>query len=282
MTASVYDGRACDLGEGALWHPERGALFWCDINRKRLLCDDGREWAFDLHLSALGWVDRDRLLIATEQDLRVFDLTNGESQTLCPLEADSPDTRSNDGRVDPWGGFWIGTMRKDHAAGGAFYRYYKGELRPLYAPLTIPNGTAFAPDKSCAYWADTRQGCVFRTSLDADGWPAGDPEIFLDLTPDGLNPDGGAVLADGSYLSAQWGAGRVARYGADGGFIAAFQMPATQITCPAMGGADFNRLIATSAREGLDAAALKDTPMAGQTFAVKTELRGLPEYQMML
>ena len=34
MTAvSVFDATTCQLGEGPLWHPERGQLFWFDITR---------------------------------------------------------------------------------------------------------------------------------------------------------------------------------------------------------------------------------------------------------
>jgi sugar lactone lactonase YvrE len=51
---------------------------------------------------------------------------------LAPLEADNAATRSNDGRADPFGGFWIGTMGKNAEAGaGALYRYYRGEVVKL-------------------------------------------------------------------------------------------------------------------------------------------------------
>ena len=64
------------------------------------------------------------------------------------LEADRPGTRSNDGRADPHGGFWIGTMSKTAAEGeGAIYRYYRGEVRRLHPGITIPN----------SHWVDEAQ-----------------------------------------------------------------------------------------------------------------------------
>lgn len=283
MSAKVHDPRPCQLGEGPLWHPERGQLFWFDILGKRMHCDDGRSWGFAHHVSAAGWVARDSLLIASEVALLRFNIETGDMAPLCALEADQPETRSNDGRADPWGGFWIGTMGKAaQADAGAIYRFYKGALRRLFAPVTISNAIAFAPDRSCAYWADTAQSTVFRVALDDAGWPQGAPEVFLDLASEGLNPDGAAVLADGSYLNAQWGAARVARYSPDGICVESFALPTAHVTCPAMGGKDMSTLFATTARQGLSPEQLAAEPLAGQTFAIVTGLKGLPDYQVIL
>jgi len=283
MTGKPHDARPCHLGEGALWHPLRQQLFWCDINTMRILCEDGREWQFDEHVSALGWIDHDAFLVATETALIKFNIETGAKSTLCPLEADDPSTRSNDGRADPWGGFWIGTMRKENPdGGGAIYRYYQGELRRLFAPLSIPNAICFAPDKSCAYWADTVPSKVFRSTLDKDGWPNAAPTVFLDLAPEGLNPDGAIITADGSFLNAQWGAARVAKYSSVGTLLESFALPTSHVTCPALGGPDMSTLFATTAQEHMDAAQLEAEPLAGQTFAIETKLRGQTEHQVIL
>jgi len=283
MSAAIHDRRPCHLGEGALWHPLRQQLFWCDINGKRLLCDDGQEWRFNEHVSALGWINQDSLLVATETALTTFNLDTGQQDMLCPLEADDPTTRSNDGRTDPWGGFWIGTMRKENPeGGGAIYRYYQGELRRLFAPLSIPNAICFAPDKTAAYWGDTVPAKVFKTTLDKDGWPSAAPTVFLDLVPEGLNPDGATVAADGSFLNAQWGAARVAKYSAAGTFLESYPLPTSHVTCPALGGPDMSTLFVTTAQEHMDAAQLEAEPLAGKTFAIDTNLRGLPEHQVIV
>ncbi len=283
MSARIHDDRTCALGEGPLWHPERGQLFWFDILGKRMLCDDGRDWQFDEHVSAAGWIDADHLLIASETALFRFNLATGARKNLHALEADIPENRSNDGRADPWGGFWIGTMRKeDPTGGGAIYRFYKGELRQLFPGLAITNAICFAPDRSIAYWADTAPSKIYRVALDDDGWPAGDAALFLDLEPEGLNPDGSVVAADGTHLNAQWGATRVARYGADGGLIESIDMPASQVTCPAFGGPDMTTLFCTSAYCDLTAAQRDADPHAGKTFAIETDITGLPEHQVRL
>lgn len=285
MTPEVHSDIACALGEGPLWHPLREQLFWFDILGHRMHCDNGEIWQFNEHVSAAGWIDRDTLLIASENSLLTFNLVTGDADDLCPLEDDDPNTRSNDGRTDPWGGFWIGTMRKDaRNHGGAIYRYYKGALEQLYAPVSITNGIAFAPDRSCAYWADTASSKVFRVLLDDDGWPRAAPNLFLDMAEHGLNPDGSIVAADGSYLNAQWGASRVSRYTPDGSFMEAIRLPTSHVTCPALGGPDLSTLFVTSAQEGLTRDQLEAEPKAGQTFRVDVtgHIKGLPEYQVKL
>ncbi len=287
----VFDNRVCDLGEGPLWHPLRQQLYWFDIRGKRLLTrgddvgrDGPQEWAFDEHVSAAGWVDRDHLLIATETGLDLFDLRTGTGERLVALEADNPVTRSNDGRADPWGGFWIGTMGQHSEPGaGAIYRYYQGRLVQLFSDITVSNAICFAPDRSFACFTDTPTHQIMRQALDDDGWPVGTPDVFIDLSREGLFPDGAVIDAAGCLWNAQWGASRVARYDPAGRFLGAIGFDAQQTSCPAFGGADLRTLFVTSA-----AVALKQPgPHEGQTFSVTPEMGGpdivgQPEYQVVL
>lgn len=282
-TAEVYDTRACELGEGAFWHPERGQLFWCDIHGQRLLSQNREggalEWRFGEKVSAVGWIDRDTLLIATETGLRRFDIASGEHELLVPLEAGDSDTRSNDGRADPFGGFWIGTMGKGAQAGrGAIWRFYRGALERLYAGITIPNAICFSPDGKLAYFADTPTGRIMAQPLDAEGWPEDRPRLFLDLKPQGLNPDGAVVDADGALWNAQWGAGRVARYLPDGRLDRTVAVGGRNASCPAFGGEDLTRLFVTTAREGIK----RPDPAQGLTYAVETGIRGQPEHRVLV
>jgi len=282
QTAMIFDDHRCALGEGPLWHPVRGALFWFDILGKQLYSrkgDSTRSWQFDTHVSAAGWVDKTRLLIASETALSVFDLDSGQSETLIPLEADTPLTRSNDGRADPLGGFWIGTMGKNAEPGaGAIYRYYRGECRRLFDKITISNAICFAPSGDLAYFCDTAAGQIMRQPLDKHGWPQGDPALFVDCRAQNLNPDGAVVDASGNLWNAQWGAARIAVYSPDGKFLKAISFPASQISCPAFGGPDLKTLYATSARVGLP----KPEDFAGMCFALQTGTRGQEEHRIIL
>ncbi|MDD1507628.1 SMP-30/gluconolactonase/LRE family protein [Pseudomonas sp. CNPSo 3701] len=286
-TARIADSRVCTLGEGVFWHPRREQLFWFDILGKRLLSQqDGQplEWALDERASAAGWIDSDRLLMASETALSIFDLRSGARERICALEADNPLTRSNDGRADPWGGFWIGTMGLEaQPQAGAIYRYYRGELRQLFADITISNAICFSPDRRFGYFADTERQRIWRQALDKQhGWPSGEPQLFIDGRVAGLNPDGAVVDALGRLWNAQWGASRVACYDSNGQFLQAVAFPASQISCPAFTGPDLSTLVATSAREGMEDDQLAAEPHAGKLFAVDMPAQGQAEHQVVL
>ncbi len=272
----IYDDIQCALGEGALWHPVRKQLFWFDILGKRLHTK-GEHWQFDTYVSAAGWVDEDTLLIASATALHRFTISTGTHDVVCPLEADNAVTRSNDGRADPQGGFWIGTMGIDAEDGaGAIYRYYKGTLRQLFAPVTISNAICFSPDGKTAYFTDTPTQKIMRVALDADGWPEGTPELHIDLQGTDFRPDGAVVDAAGNLWNAQWGAGRVAGYRPDGTFIESYSLAACQTTCPAFGGDEMRTLFCTSAAVGLTG------PDEGKTFATQTNHTGQAEHRVIL
>lgn len=272
----IYDTRACELGEGPLWHPILEQLFWFDILR-RTLHSQTQSWGFSGFVSAAGWIDRDTLLVASETGLIRFDLSSAVQTPLAAVG--TADTRSNDGRADRQGGFWFGTMGKTAAKGaGAIWRWHDGELRRLFKDITIPNAICFTPDGTAAHFSDTDSGQVFKVALDQAGWPRGEPELWLDLARAGLNPDGAVIDAEGRFWNAQWGAGRVACYGPDGAFLHAVETPgATHASCPAFGGPDFGTLFVTTALEGMDAAARARHPASGQVFAFPGAGRGLPE-----
>lgn len=282
-----FDDRACWLGEGPLWHPVRQQLFWFDIVAGRLLTrEDGKplSWDFDEMVSAAGWVDSDRLLIASETKLFVFNLATGTHTDVAPIEADMPHTRSNDGRADPWGGFWIGTMAKeDPGPDGAFYRYYKGEVRKLYDGLAITNACCFSPCRRFAYFTDTMNGIIKRVALDPEnGWPAAEPEDWLDLSGENWGADGAVVDADGNFWNAQWDGWRVACYSPDGALLRTVDVDAAHTSCPAFGGPDLTTLFCTTAGGRVSDADAKRSPHHGKVFAAPGIAKGQAEHQVIL
>lgn len=282
---TCYSQTRCSLGEGPMWHPLREQLFWFDILGKRLFTREGekeRSWQFDRHVSAAGWLDRDSLLVASETDLFRFDLDTAKQERIVALEDSNPLTRSNDGRADPWGGFWIGTMGKQLEPGaGSLYRYWKGELRLLKDGLTIPNSVCFSPGGAVVYYTDTPTRQILQQPLDPQtGWPDGPARVFVDLRDGAFNPDGSVVDAQGYLWNAQWGASRVARYAPTGEMVGAIPFPACQISCPAFGGEALRTLFATSASEGLESAAAEE----GCTFSVTLceGVAGQPEPRVLI
>lgn len=282
MSAKIFDDRKCLLGEGPIWHPLRKQFFWFDILNRRLLsrgADGAQEWQLPRISSAAGWVNRDRFLLATEAGLELLDLTSGEVTPVEEVEADDPETRSNDGRADRQGGFWFGTMGKQAQPGrGAIYRYYRGEVRKLFSKISIPNAICFSADGRTAFYADTEEGQIRSQVLDEQGWPQGDLQLFVDMRPLGLHPDGAVTDSEDNLCVACWGEGAVVRFDKNGQRLDQFAVGGKHSSCPAFGGDDLRDMLITTAQEGIE----QPDDAQGVTYVVRTDVPGLAEPQVIL
>ncbi|HYM86841.1 MAG TPA: SMP-30/gluconolactonase/LRE family protein [Pseudoxanthomonas sp.] len=294
MTAAAtlaVDSR-CILGEGILWHEQDSALLWVDIEASRLWMHsphDGRTHYWTVHEKpgclALG-VDG-RLLLGLANGLHVADLDAATADALplrhlVDVERDSTDTRINDGRADRQGNFVFGTKseRVDQAAIGSFYQYSAQHgLRRLALPqVAIPNSICFSVDGATLYYCDSLQPRILCCDYDADSAGVSNLRTFVEVDHADASPDGSSIDTEGALWNAQWGASRVVRYRQDGSIDRIVELPVTQPSCCTIGGAGYDQLYVTSAREGLSVQELENTPYAGGVFQVQLPHRlGLPE-----
>lgn len=287
-----YSGRkldtpACGLGEGPTYDPHTGTAWWFDIVGRKLIAyklasDEAAIHELPVMGSVLARVDDTRQIIATETGLHLRHVATGELELITPIEADNALTRSNDGRVHQSGTLWIGTMgKKAEKHAGAIYHVAHGVVTRLYPGISIPNAICFSPDGALAYFTDTMGGRLMRVTVDpATGLPTGSPELFLDHRGEDGGLDGAVCDADGTIWNALWGEGRVDAYAPDGTRIRSLQVPAGQTTCPAFVGENCDRLIVTSAHEGLSTEQLAADPDAGSTFLLDHPVKGRfePDY----
>ncbi len=275
-----------ELGEGILWCERAQALYWTDIQRSMLYrlhpaSDTLEHWPMPERLASFALCETDGwLLLALATRLAFFCLADGGLQELQAVEPDFP-TRSNDGACDRQGRFVFGTLHEPEAGKkqepiGAFWRLHADlTLERLALPgVGISNSLAFSPDGATMYFCDSLSPRIYRCSY---GDALGAPQVFVELDDDRGAPDGSCVDADGSLWNAQWGLGRIVCYGADGAVRRVLPLAASQPTRPAFGGANLNTLYVTSAREGLDPAALTREPQAGALFSASVDIRGLSE-----
>ncbi len=274
------------LGEGIVWCERSQALYWTDIHaatlwRHRPADGDTRTWTLPERLASFALCEAEGwLLLGLASQLAFFQLDSGELRPIASVEAGLP-TRLNDGACDRQGRFVFGTLHepRDGAprqALGGFYRLH-ADLRLERLPLggvAISNSLAFSPDGATMYYCDspTRriQCCDYGDTL-------GPPRVFATLDGEDGEPDGSAVDAQGGLWNAQWGLSRVVRYFPDGRLDRIIDLPASQPTRPAFGGAALDQLYVTSARDGLSAAARAREASAGALFRIAAGVVGLPE-----
>lgn len=283
--AELFIDSRCELGEGPLWHPMLKRLFWFDIVNQTLLSAtaDGHmvdRITFKDVVSAAGVIDEDHLLVAQAGALLHYEISSDTSRVVVPFEEDLTGNRPNDGRVNPAGGFWIGTMSRTGGHDqlpGALYQYREGKLTTLIPGVGIPNATCFSPDGTIAYFADTQFPVIRKVAMDpATGLPTGEWSEFANTSGLGA-PDGATVDSEGYVWNARWGGGCVVRHAPDGSVDRVVEVPASRTTCPAFGGDDLKTLYITSARQGMTDEELANEPHAGSVFALRVDVPGLPE-----
>ena len=281
---TLLDAPRCHLGEGPCYDPATDTAWWVDILERRLFeapLAGGKVRCHDLPLmaSAVVAVDDTRQLLAAEDGLYLRRFTDGHLARFCPLEAEDAGTRSNDGRVHPSGALWISTMGREAESGrGAIYHVAGTQVTRLYGGLTIPNAICFSPDGATGYFADTDRGILNRVPLDPrTGLPTGEPATLYDHRGGEGGLDGAAVDAEGRIWCARWGASAIDAYSPEGTRLRTLPVPVTRPSCPTFAGPSLDRLIVTSAYEGMDAAERAADPEHGRTFVLTLDVRGLLE-----
>lgn len=289
MTPTLLVASQALLGECALWCDRRSALYWTDIEGSTVSrCDENggdlQQWRLPDRVGSFALCAQDdHLLLGLASGIALFNLSTGALSDIVAVEPEQPTTRINDGRCDAQGRFVFGMFNGAPGAApiGHFYRVtaqLQIERLPL-PPAGVANSIAFSPDGTLMYFTDTWTRQIWCVDYHADG-RIGTPRPFVRVPDVQGFPDGSAIDSDGGLWSAQWGGGCVVRYDRSGAETARIPLPASQPTCPAWGGAGFDRLFVTSARIGLDEAALRAQPTAGAVFGARTtRWRGLPEHR---
>lgn len=276
-------------GEAALWDAEASAVYWCDINRFLVHRHDTalettRSWAFPAPVVALSLTSEPgRLLVALASELIYWWPLDDRREAAGFALSGWPRVRFNDGRSDPLGNFWIGSMRNNVGqngevlpAGGAEGLLFKlapdGSTQVFREGLAVSNTLCWSPDRTRFYFADTMQNVIWVQPYDVAIGTIGAAEIFLSGFERG-GPDGSTMDAEGYLWNCRFGGGCILRIAPDGTIDRVIEMPVTNPTTCAFGGPDLQTLYITSASVFTP----ESERLAGSLFAMRCSVAGLPE-----
>lgn len=265
------------LGESPVWLADAGQLAFVDIIGRRL-------HRFDPAAGGAGAVDVDEdigclapcvqggFVAALRSGVWRLNDRGGKIEALAENPQLQATHRFNDGKVDPRGRLWVGTIDEGKTAGDAsLYRLDRRGLTRVSGDLMTSNGLAFAPDGRTLYHSDTPRFVVWRYDYDPATGEAEHRRGFLRFdahAADRARPDGAAVDAEGCYWTALYDGGRLERYDPDGKLISRHDLPVRRPTMPAFGGADLRTLYVTTAKDDLGA--------GGGLYAFDPGVAGLP------
>lgn len=277
----VADVRAV-LGEGPLWVAREAALYWVDIKGRKIFRLDERDgleqWETPFRVGSLAPRAGGGFIAGTDHGIGTVDLATGRFEIVHHPEADLPQNRLNDGKVDRHGRFWAGSMDDtEKVAAGSLYRIDPDfSVTRIDEGYRVANGPAFSPAGDLMYHNDSGRKVTYAFDLDAYG-NATNRRVFATYGADEGYPDGMTVDADACLWIAFWDGGCVRRYSPAGECLATIELPVARPTSCAFGGPQLDRLYITSASIGLDEAALAAQPQAGGLFMAAPGVRGLPE-----
>jgi sugar lactone lactonase YvrE len=277
------DARAT-LGEGPSWDASSGQLIWVDIEGcmlHRYSPQTGEDEARQLDQMIGVAVKRHSggYVVGLANGFHYYDPDRDSLTPVADPEEDLPDNRFNDGKCDPEGRFWAGTMAlsQDEGKGSLYCLHLDGTVEKKLDSVTISNGLDWSLDERTMYYIDTPTRRVTAFDYHRDSGRIENPRTVIQI-PEGMgDPDGMTLDAEGMLWIALWGGSTVGRWNPDNGdLIARIDMPVSQPTSCTFGGADLETLFITSARSGLSEEELESQPQAGGVFSCRPGVRGRP------
>jgi sugar lactone lactonase YvrE len=226
------------------------------------------------------------LLLPMRDGLWRFERAGGTRQRLAAPPYDPALERFNDGKADPQGRLWVGTIYEPRdSAAAALYRWQAGRLDRMAGGVTVSNGLAWSPDGRTLYWSDTKDHVVHAFDFDGDVGSLSRRREFVRFAPKsaadgaaayGGRPDGAAVDSEGAYWVAMFEGQRLLRLASDGRLLLELPLPVRCATMPCFGGDDLRTLFVTTARDRRPADELAAQPLAGCVLMLRVQVPGLP------
>ena len=248
-----------ELAESPVWDHGKKNLYWVnmpagDIHRYSFLTNRHDFFNTGTMVGCVALNNEGRLIAAIKTGFAFIDMDEHHIGMIRDIVSD-PDIRFNDGKCDPAGRFWAGTMSMSgRSASGALYCLHTdGTVERKLDGIGCSNGLAWSPDNRIMYYIDTLKKCVTAFDYDIKTAAIGNEKVVVDFTNDSFLPDGMTIDREGMLWIALWGGAQVARYNpGNGACLGRIKLPASQITSCTFGGDDPEQLFVTSAASGLE------------------------------
>ena len=271
------------LGEGPLWAAGENAIYWVDIVSKKvhrygMVDDTRRSWIYEAGVTSLAERRQGGLVGTVRDGFAFIDLEAGAFEPIAMPEADMPENRFNDGKVDENGRYWAGSMDDgEKSETGSLYRL-DGDLslHKMDENYSITNGPAFSVDGKTLYHTDTAKRTIFAFDF-SEGGVISNKRVFVKLVAEEEGyPDGMTVDSEDCLWLAHFAGSRLTRYSPQGEAIQVIAMPVPNITSCTFAGPDLDTMYITTARHLLDEEGIRKYPLSGSLFACKPGITGLP------
>ncbi len=282
-TAELEGHTKAILGEGAIWNHQTQELYWVDIEGKKLhiydpSSKDNRTFELPSRIGTVVPATDGKAVLGLKDGVYKMDVKSGAIDLFAPIETDLPGNRLNDGKCDPAGRLWIGSMSVQEEEGaGTLYRVDPdGTVTPMIRDVSISNGIVWTSDHRSMYYIDTPTDQVKAYDFNLATGAISNERVAVEMDGSKGHPDGMAIDAEDMIWVALWEGSALARYNPrTGELLEKIQVPALKITSCAFGGPDLDTLYITSASINMTPEQHQQYPDAGKLFKVQAGIKGL-------
>jgi sugar lactone lactonase YvrE len=286
-TAELAHQYPATLGEGALWDERRGVLWWVDIVPGNVHCFNpttkiNETFAIGTPVGAVVLDTEGHLILAVKDGFARYNTENGVCEMLAIVPHVNESIRFNDGKCDPEGRFWAGTLAEDGPQNvGTLYCLERDfSITKKLQGVGISNGIAWSPSGDTMYYIDSVTQKVLAFQYANSTGAISHSRVVIEIPSSVGVPDGMCVDSLGMLWVALWDGGKVIQiHPVSGEILSEVVVPnVRKVTSCAFGGEDMNTLFITTARQGLTSEEERYEPHAGSLFAVPVPVSGLTTY----
>jgi sugar lactone lactonase YvrE len=278
----------CILGEGPVWDKNRQTICWVDILRGEIheynpAKNSHKTLFVNQMIGAITICTNGQYIAALKNGFGFVDRNSGAVTMISNPEPHLPGNRFNDGKSDPGGRFWAGTMsHTDEPEQGNLYVLNTDlSVTKKIGKISISNGLAWSTDHKTFYYIDTPTFSVAAFDFDKASGAVDNKRTVIRIAQNDGSPDGMTIDSEGMLWIAHWDGWQVTRWNPlTGKKIMNITMPVARVTSCCFGGQKYQDLYITSARTGLGDDQLKKQPLAGSLFVIKNiGFNGLPAFE---
>ena len=271
----------CILGEGTLWVKEHNSIYFVDIKKKSFFSlniknNKKKKYKVNKEIGFLAHIKNNIFILGLQGELRIQNIKTKKIIKSILIEQDIKLNRINDGKTDPKGNLWFGTMdnleRKIEK--GSLYKLDKNlNLIRVDKDYRITNGPAFL-DEYNFYHTDSPKKSIYKIKINKMNKIVS-KKIFKKFLPKDGSPDGMTLDKNKNLWVAHFHGACVSVFNKKAKLIHKIDLPAKNITNCTFGGKNNKEVFITSATKGMNRADLQKFKFSGSLFSVKSNINGM-------
>jgi sugar lactone lactonase YvrE len=276
-TVEVALEHTCLLGEGPVWDATNKRILWVDILRGKIhqffpIYKKHSVFKMDQMIGAIALRKYGGIVAALSNGFATIDIERSHVNMISDPEAHLANNRFNDGKCDPTGRFWAGTMDiSEDADCGSLYTLEKDmSVSTKLKGVSCSNGLAWSNDHKTMFFIDTPTRQVAAFDYNAISGQINNKRIAISIPEEDGYPDGMTIDSEGMLWIALFDGWKVTRWDPNtGGLLLCIPLPVSKVTSCTFGGETLEDLYITSAKTGLNENEIKAQPLAGSLFVIK-------------